>query len=172
MAPSTPKRGRTAMRLTVGSAVISWFASVSAAFWMYGAGTAWAGDGGDSLGTIQAIIGPADGSTGFCHLLGMGTNFGTTCPQLPTVTQAILEAAGLGLSPPEMVAAQNSIPPGSNVNAGNPAVPLIQGAATPFPLNASQLFVAATKTSPSSGLLSTLTPLAFISAKSQATAAV
>ena len=125
---------------------------------MCGAGTAWAGDGGDSLGTIQAIIGKVDGSSGFCKLLGMGTNFGTTCPQLPTVTQAVLEAAALGLSPPEMVAAQNSIPAGSNVNAGNPAV-VPQGlfVPTPFPFTAT--------TSPKLfDLLKTLTPLAFISA--------
>jgi hypothetical protein len=146
------------MRSTVRPAGISWLASVSAAIWMYGAGTAWAGDGGDSLGTIQAIIGPVDGSTGFCHLLGMGTNFGTTCPQLPTVTQAILEAAALGLSPPEMVAAQNSIAPGSNVIAANPAAVVLNDTVTPFPLTS--------KTTPKlSDLLSTLTPLAFISAK-------
>src|SRR5271157_5262235 len=149
------RKGEHAMRLTVRPAGISRLASVSAAIWMAGAGAAWAGDGGDSLGTIQAIIGPATGATGFCSLLGMGTNFGTTCPQLPTVTQAILEAAGLGLSPPEMVAAQNSIRPGSNVNAGNPAVIVLNDTGTPFPLNASQLFVAATRTSASSGLLST-----------------
>jgi hypothetical protein len=131
---------------------------MSAAFWMCGAGSAWAGDGGDSLGTIQAIIGKPDGSSGFCKLLGMGTNFGTTCPQLPTVTQAILEAAAIGLSPPEMVAAQNDIPAGSNVNAGNPAVvPPVLFVPTPFPFDST--------TSPKlSDLLKTLTPLAFISA--------
>jgi len=147
------------MRLTVRPAGISRLASVSAAIWMAGAGAAWAGDGGDSLGTIQAIIGPATGATGFCSLLGMGTNFGTTCPQLPTVTQAILEAAALGLSPPEMVAAQNSIPPGSNVNAANPAA-VVDDKGDPFP------FPLTSTTSPKlSDLLSTLTPLAFISAK-------
>ncbi len=131
--------------------------------WICGAEAAWAGDGGASLTTIQAIIGKTDGSTGFCNILGMGTKFGTTCPQLPTVTQAILEAAALGLSPPEMVAAQNSIAPGSNVNAGNAAaVPPPTG--TPFPLDAT--------TSPTlSDLLSSLTPLAFENAsKSGSTA--
>jgi hypothetical protein len=141
------------MRVTVGRSAAFRLAGVSAAIWMY-AGLAWAGDGGASLTTIQAIIGPPNGASGFCKLLGMNP-----CPQLPTVTQAILEAAGLGLSPPEMVAAQNSITPGSNVTAGNPAVPLIQGAPTPFPLTSPMLFNAQT----GSGLLSTLTPLAFIS---------
>ena len=150
------------MPLAVRPAAISWLASVSAAIWMYGAEAAWAGDGGDSLGTIQAIIGPPDGSSGFCKLLNMNP-----CPQLPTVTQAILEAAALGLSPPEMVAAQNDIAAGSNVNAGNPAVvPPALFVPTPFPLTFT--------TSPKlSNLLNTLTPLAFISAKNdnQATAA-
>jgi len=141
------------MPLTVRPAAISWLASVSAAIWMYGAEAAWAGDGGDSLGTIQAIIGPPDGASGFCKLLNMNP-----CPQLPTVTQAILEAAALGLSPPEMVAAQNDIAAGSNVNAGNPAVvPQALFVPTPFPLDST--------TSPKlSDLLKTLTPLAFISA--------
>src|ERR1700741_2373891 len=110
------------MHLTVPPAASSWLANMFAVIWMSGAGAAWAGDGGENLASIQAIIGKPDGSTGFCSLLGMGTNFGTTCPQLPTVTQAILEAAALGLSPPEMVGAQNDIAAGSNVNAGSPAV--------------------------------------------------
>jgi hypothetical protein len=142
------------MRMMVRSSTISrLFRGVVAAVWLCASGSAWAGDGAN-LQTIQKIIGPPDGSDGFCKILNM-----KPCPQLPTVTQALLEAAGLGLSPPEMVAAQNSIPPGSNVFAGNPAVPLIQGAATPFPLTSPMLFDATT----GSGLLSTLTPLAFIS---------
>jgi hypothetical protein len=64
-----------------------------------------------------------------------------------------------------MVAAQNDIPPGSNVQAGNPPIPMVQNLKTPFPLTST--------TSPTlSGLLSTLTPLAFESAsKSGSTAA-
>jgi hypothetical protein len=141
------------MRLTLRPTAISWLASVSTAVWIFGAGAVWAGDGGESLGSIQAIIGPPDGSSGFCKILNMNP-----CPQLPTVTQAILEAAALGLSPPEMVAAQNSIPPGSNVNAANPAAVVLNDTGTPFPLTSN--------TTPKlSDLLSSLTPLAFISAK-------
>src|SRR5262249_29695095 len=116
-------RGEHLMRTSFGSSIISRFASAAAALWLCGAGMAWAGGGGESLITVQAVIGPVDGSSGFCHMLGMGTSFqnGTTCPQLPTFTQAILEAAGLANSPPEMVAAQNGLPPGSNVYATNPA---------------------------------------------------
>jgi hypothetical protein len=89
-------------------------------------------------------------------MLGMGTSFnnGTTCPQLPTFTQAILEAAGLEQSAPEMVAAQNGLPPGNNVYASNPAAAIT----TPFPLSN---FTSTTL----STLLQTLTPLAFISSQ-------
>jgi hypothetical protein len=86
-----------------------------------------------------------------------------TCPQLPTITQGVLEVAGLGNNLPEMVRAQNSIPPGASVTAGNPAaVPPSEGSLTPLPLN--------TTTTPTvSEFLATLTPLAFIS-QSSATA--
>lgn len=151
------------MHASTGFSAISRLAVAVAATWMYGAGAACAGGGGESLTTLQQVIGPPDGSSGFCHMLGMGTNFGNTCPQLPTFTQAILEAAGLANSPPEMVAAQNGLPPGSNVYATNPAVePLSLGVPTPFPLTA--------KTSPTlSELLSTLTPLAFINSPTKPT---
>lgn len=163
------------MSVSLRLSVISRLAGAAAVVWMYGAGPAWSGDGGDSLGTIQAIIGPATGASGFCSLLGIGvkSNFlgsggsltSSPCPQLPTVTQAVLEASALGLSPPEMVAAQNSIPAGSNVNASNPAV-VPQGpfVPTPFPLTSA--------TSPKLfDLLLTLTSLPFISAKSSNRAA-
>jgi hypothetical protein len=124
---------------------------------------AWAGGGGESLTSLQAVIGPPDGSSGFCSVLKMGTSFsnGTTCPQLPTFTQAILEAAGLEQSSSEMVGAQNGLPPGNNVYASNPAA-LFK---TPYPLSA---FTSTTL----SQLLSNMTPLAFISSqKGQPTSA-
>ncbi len=82
----------------------------------------------------------------------------TSCPQLPTITQALLEVAALASSPPEIVAAQNSIAPGSNVTAGNLAAvpPPPDFGGVPFPLNST--------TSPAlQDLLSTLTPAAFAS---------
>ncbi len=157
-------------RLTVGASltplIFSRLAGVLAALWLCGAGSAWAGDGGD-LASLQAIIGQPDGSTGLCAILGM-----KPCPQLPTVTQGILEVAGLGNSPPEIVGAQNSIAPGSNVIAGNPAaVPPCGVSVIPFPLDATtspKLFGATTilcgqTTQIVPGLLTTLTPLAFTS---------
>jgi hypothetical protein len=138
------------MSISCRLSVISRLAAASAIIWMYGTGWAWAGDGAN-LQTIQKIIGPPDGSDGFCKILNMNP-----CPQLPTVTQALLEAAGLGLSPPEMVAAQNSVSPGGNVYAGNAASPLVP-VPFPFPLRAT--------TSPAlPDFLSTLTPLAFVRA--------
>lgn len=125
------------VRTKVSFSTASRLVGAVAAVWLCACGSAWAGDGAN-LASIQEII------TGFCSIFSMNP-----CPQLPTVTQALLEAASLGLSPPEMVAAQNDIPPGGNVYAGNPTFP-----PTPFPLNAT--------TSPTlSNLLSTVTPLAF-----------
>jgi hypothetical protein len=131
------------MRAKVKSSTASCLLSGVVAVWLCASGSVLAGDGAN-LAAIQAIIGPPNGSSGFCSILNMNP-----CPQLPTVTQALLEAASLGLSPPEMVAAQNEIAPGGNVYAGNPTFP-----PTPFPLNAT--------TSPTlSKLLATLAPLAF-----------
>lgn len=145
------------MRASITLSTISRFAVAVAAFWMYGAGAAWAGGGGESLTTVQQVIGNPAGTSGFCSMLKMGTSFsnGTTCPQLPTFTQGILEAAGLENSPPEMVAVQNTFPAGNNVYAGNP-VPQSGTVPFPFPLTAA--------TAPTlSDFLATLTPLAFIS---------
>jgi hypothetical protein len=118
---------------------------------MCGASPTWAGDGGASLQTLQAIL--SDPSSGLCVFFGINP-----CPQLPTITQAVLEVANIENSPPEMVRALNSIPQGSWVDAGNAAaLPPAPGVPMTFPLTAS--------TSPTlSNLLSTLTPLPFIGA--------
>jgi len=148
--------------------MISRLAGAVAGLWLCSAGAVWAGGGGggEDLGTIQAIIGPPDGSSGLCHTFGMNP-----CPQLPTVTQAILQAAGLGNNLPEMVGAQNDIPPGDRISAGNPAaVPPAANTPMPFPLDSKTsppLFVAADPiNNPLPGLLTALTPLAFVSQSS------
>jgi hypothetical protein len=125
-----------------GSFRFSRLAVAFVAAWMYGSGAAWAGGGGESLTGLNTLI------SGLCSVL----NITTPCPQLPTITQAVLELAGLETSPPEMVRALNSVAPGTYVDAGNAAaIP-----PTPFPLTSS--------TSPTlSNQLSTLTPLAFVS---------
>jgi hypothetical protein len=103
------------------------------------------------LQTLQAIL--SDPESGLCVTFGINP-----CPQLPTITQAVLEVAGLQNSPSEVVRALNSIPPGCWVDAGNAAaLPPENSAGIPFPLTAT--------TSPKLlDLLSTLTPLAFNSA--------
>jgi len=130
------------VRTLFGSFTFSRLAVAFAAIWMYGSGAAWAGGGGESLTGLNNLI------SGLCTFL----NITTPCPQLPTITQAVLEIAGLETSPPEMVRALNSVVPGTYVDAGNAAaIP-----PTPFPLTSS--------TSPTlSKQLSTLTPLAFVS---------
>jgi hypothetical protein len=144
-------KGRPTMSLCRTFFTLSRLAGALAALWLCGAGAAWAGDGGD-LGSLQNV------TNGFCALLNM-----KTCPQLPTVTQGVLEVAGLGNSPPEIVRVQNKIASGTSVDAGNPA-PQLQPAPVPaFPT----VFSFNSTTSPTaSQLLSTLTPLAFISQKS------
>ncbi len=147
------------MSTSIRSRSFSRLAGALGALWLCGAGAAWAGDGGD-LGSLQNI------TNGFCAALKMAS-----CPQLPTVAQAILEVAGLENSPPEMVAAQNKIPPGSNVTAGNAAALLVDNKVpTPFPINSNSSPALFDAGSPPSGLLSTLTPLAFASQKSGTTA--
>jgi len=104
-----------------------------------------AGDGGEDFGALQSFIGLPDGSTGLCAAFGMNP-----CPQLPTLTQAILEYAGLTNAAPEMVRSSFSVAEGNHVDAANPSRPPAVNPVTGFPV--------------ASGVLSTLKPLAFISA--------
>src|SRR5205823_14993174 len=104
-------QGRRVMRVYRKSSMNSRVAAWAAAIWLCAAGSAFAGDGGASLGTLQTII------NGLCTAFGM-----STCPQLPTISQAVLEVAALENSPPEMVRPLNSIDPGNYVDAGNPAI--------------------------------------------------
>jgi hypothetical protein len=147
------------MRASIRFSIISRMAGTVAGLWLCGAGAAWAGGGSGDLDSIQAIIGPADGTNGLCAIFGMNP-----CPQLPTVTQAILQAAGLGNNLPEMVAAQNDIPQGTRVNAGNPATAPADIPADPISKKA--ILPTASTTPSVSEVLSTLTPLVFISQSS------
>lgn len=76
------------MRGSPGFSTISRLAAVAAVLCL-GAGPAWAGAGGESGGG-QAIV------DSFCALVGM-----TSCPQLPTISQAVLEIAALTNSAPD-----------------------------------------------------------------------
>jgi len=127
------------MQPSIRSSIFLRVAGAAAGLWLCGAGAAWAGDGAD-LGSLQALL---SGTGGLCQIFNMNP-----CPQVPTITQGVLEVAGLGNNLPEMVRAQNNIAPGSAVSAGNPAVALTNPPPT-IP-----------------ALLAGLTPLAFISQSS------
>jgi hypothetical protein len=86
---------------------------LTAGFWLCCGGPAWAGGGGPA-GTIPNL---QKALTGVCAMVGI------TCPPLPTVTELILEIAGLTDTRPEMVRYVNKVPPGNAVNAGNPPTP-------------------------------------------------
>lgn len=62
-------------------------------------GPAWAGDGGEDAGTVQNFLNSVCGSVSQ-----------SPCPQLPTVTQGILEIAGLLNATPEAVRAGQGVP--------------------------------------------------------------
>ena len=146
------------MSASFRSFTFSRLAGALAGLWLCGAGAAWAGDGGDLASLNQLLSTP---NTGLCAILKIAT---TNCPQLPTVTQGILEVAALTNSPPEIVGAQNSITPGSNVTAGNPAA---GPADIPIDSNTTLATLPLATTTPNtSDVLATLTPLAFASQKS------
>lgn len=147
------QKAGTIMRTSIRPSTISRFTVAAAALWMCGAGSAWAGGGGESLTTLQNLI------SDICAAFGM-----TNCPDTRTVTQAVLAVAALENSPPEVIRALNNIAPESGKPpCGSPCALLDAGNAaavppTPFPLS--------TNTSPTlSDFLSTLRPLAFISSQ-------
>ena len=72
------------------------------------------GGGGEDLGTLNGVV------LGFCQVLNV---FGITspCPQLPTVSQAVLQVAALENAPPEVGRATNNIVMGNHIDAGNPS---------------------------------------------------
>jgi hypothetical protein len=158
------------MRVSIRSSSISRISVAVAGLWLCGAGTAWAGGGGADFGSLTALL--TDSSTGICAAFNI-----KPCPTVPSITQAALEVAALGNNLPEMLLLQNQFAPSSRVRADNPtAIPVVDANGVshpiPFPLNSTTilpLFVPATpgtKTTPAtpaSGLLATLTPLAFIS---------
>jgi len=79
-----------------GSSIIPRLGTV-AAVWLWAAGAAWAGDGGGgNVETIQSLV-----LDPLCVFLGM-----TSCPQLPTVAQVVLETAALENVPPNFVRSQ------------------------------------------------------------------
>jgi hypothetical protein len=139
------------MSVSLRSFTRSRLAGAVVALWLGCAGQAWAGDGGGDLGSLNSAL---------RDLCGLVTGLGVTppsCPQLPSVTQGVLQLAAWNLLPPEMIRASNNIAPGAAVDAGNASIPPLVGQIPPtikvFPVMGTVL----------SNLLPNLRPLAFIS---------
>jgi hypothetical protein len=79
------------MRAWIRSSAIARFAGVVTSLGLCGIGSAWAGDGGEDLG-IQSVLKTV------CNDVGM-----TSCPKVPTITQAILQISGLENAAPDYV---------------------------------------------------------------------
>src|SRR5215469_4694857 len=82
--------------------------AVFLALWL-SAGAAWAGGGGLDAATLQSTL------NDLCSFLKM-----TSCPQLPTASQLVLEIAGLETAPPDVVRFEGALSPTAVVNAVNP----------------------------------------------------
>ena len=138
----------SARRLTISCLIFAF-----AATWLGTVQPARAGDGGADLGSLQTFI------TGtLCPAVGINP-----CPQLPTITQAVLEIAGLSNTPPEIARANNNIAMGLHADAGNPSrPPAVNPPGVGDPKHPSQI---GTSFPIDPKVLSTLRPLAFISAK-------
>lgn len=104
------------MRGSVRSSRIFSLAAAVTAVWLCGTGSAWAGHGGGDVASLQTALNDA------CIALNISNsaNVTTTCPQLPTITQLVLQFAGLENAPPEAARFENAINPTVAVNAVNP----------------------------------------------------
>jgi len=83
--------GRYAMRSLVGSSSISCFAGAAFAAWLCGSGPASAGDSGSDTAVQPAL-------NAVCAAVGV-----KSCPHMPTVSQVVLEIAGLANAAPDFV---------------------------------------------------------------------
>jgi hypothetical protein len=113
----------------------------------------WAGGGGEDAGSAQVVI------NDFCTFLGM-----TSCPQLPTFTQGVLQIAGLQNSSPNY--ARGPVGLGECSVAGNP-YPFSSGPISFSPCNTLALDAVNRPTPSTIGVadLAKLTPLAFTVSK-------
>jgi hypothetical protein len=136
--------GGKAMLTSVGSLKISGLLGALAAMWLWGAGSARAGDGGADVGTIQTFLNT------IC------TGFGVSpCPQLPTISQGVLEVAALVYARPESIRRSQNISPGSVFASNPPPVPFDPPVPVTLPVT------------PLAFAELALTPLAFISASTR-----
>jgi hypothetical protein len=105
--PVDPSRRANPMRIQARVSTIRAFVIV-AAVWLASSGSAWAGGGGgEDLGGVQEFLNNACASVGL-----------DPCPQLPTISGAVLEIAGLINARPEAIRYAQNVP-GASVYAGN-----------------------------------------------------
>src|SRR5690348_9749659 len=106
---STIRTGRKSMQDSISSSKVSPLAGViTVVSWICVGGPAWAGGGGADLASLNSFV------SEMCARVGL-----TPCPQLPTISQAALEFAGLQNSTVEQVRAFDNDAPAAN--AGNAA---------------------------------------------------
>src|ERR1700730_9195051 len=123
-----------------------------ATLWLCAGHPARAGDGGADLGALQSYIDTV------CSNFLM-----STCPQIPTISQAVLEVAAMVNIAPEAVRSSTAffIPVGPYVDAANPSHPPAVACSTAGCVDPLSPF--AFPVDPA--VLSSLRPLAFVSAK-------
>jgi hypothetical protein len=147
------------MSVSFRSLTFSRLAGAVAALWLGCTGPVWAGDGGGDLGSLNSALQTLCTAT----LMNM---FGVTlpsCPQLPSVTQGVLQLAAWNLLPPEMIRATNNIAAGAAVDAGNASLPPAVIPITPLTNFTAITAFPVTGTTLSNLLLPNLRPLAFTS---------
>ncbi len=97
------------MCASIRLSTVSGLAGAVAAVWLCGAGSAWAGDGGAALAPLQHFL------NGTCSMVGIGP---TSCPQLPTINQLVIEIAALLDTTPNTARGLTNVPPGHAFDAG------------------------------------------------------
>jgi hypothetical protein len=143
------------MRTSITSSTISRISGAVAGLWLCGAGAAWAGGGAD-FGTLTALL--TNGDTGICDLFHI-----KPCPVVPSITQAALEVAAQGNNLSEMLLLQNQFAPASRVKADNPPATAADIPSDPKSPSYKAILPTASTTPSVLSVLSSLTPLAFIS---------
>ena len=143
------------MRNWVRSSAISRFAGVVTGLWLCGMGAAWAGTGGSDSG-LQTVINTICSDAG-----------ATSCPTVPTVTQAILQMSGLANAAPDYVRG----PEGPLVINAFKALCSVSGSQS-LPVCSQANAINAVNPPAASAVavsdLASLTPLAFTNVKGQA----
>jgi hypothetical protein len=151
---SVQEIGRYAMRNWVRSSMISRFAGVITAAWLCGMASAWAGTSGSDTGLQQAL-------NDVCADVGIST---TSCPHMPTATQAILQMSGLTNAAPDFVRG----PQGPVVASGFSALCTVTGSGGLNVCSQKNAINAVNPPAASPVSISDLAPLAFTTVKGQA----